>query len=142
MTSMHNRQFQNARLMHIKRLQHESIILTKQNYTRRCEQKEITMKTMISVIALSVALVSQAGAGDADNGKHLALDRCASCHFVTPAARKEVAASPPFTAIARKFSGDPDMLVYALLDPHPRMHITLTRREAEDIADYVNTLGK
>jgi hypothetical protein len=29
-----------------------------------------------------------------------------------------------------------------MLDPHPRMNVTLTRREAEDIAAYINTLAK
>lgn len=44
--------------------------------------------------------------------------------------------------IARKFENNPQMLGLSLLDPHPRMNMTLTRREAEDIAAYVNTLTK
>jgi hypothetical protein len=30
----------------------------------------------------------------------------------------------------------------AILDPHPRMSVALTRREAEDIAAYINTLAR
>jgi hypothetical protein len=34
------------------------------------------------------------------------------------------------------------MLAFSLLDPHPRMNLTLTRREAQDIAAYISTLAK
>jgi hypothetical protein len=34
------------------------------------------------------------------------------------------------------------MLAFALLDPHPRMNFVLTRREAQDIAAFINTLAK
>ena len=32
------------------------------------------------------------------------------------------------------------MLAFAILDPHPRMNVALTRREAQDVAAYINTL--
>ena len=31
---------------------------------------------------------------------------------------------------------------FTIPDPHPRMNVALTRREAEDIAAYVNTLAR
>jgi cytochrome c len=34
------------------------------------------------------------------------------------------------------------MLAFAILDPHPRMNVALSRREAEDIAAYINTLAR
>jgi hypothetical protein len=44
--------------------------------------------------------------------------------------------------IARKFATSPETLAFSLLDPHPRMNVPLTRREAQDIAAYINTLAK
>jgi hypothetical protein len=44
--------------------------------------------------------------------------------------------------IARKFQVQPETLAFAILDPHPRMNVALTRREAEDIAAYINTLAR
>ena len=41
-----------------------------------------------------------------------------------------------------KFGLNPEMLAFSLLDPHPRMNLTLTRREAQDIAAYISTLAK
>jgi len=51
-------------------------------------------------------------------------------------------AAPPFEAIARKFASNPDTLAFSIVDPHPRMNVTLTRREAQDVAAYINTLAK
>ena len=34
------------------------------------------------------------------------------------------------------------MLAFSMLDPHPRMNVAMTRREAEDIAAYINTLAR
>ena len=34
------------------------------------------------------------------------------------------------------------MLAYSILEPHPRMNMTLTRGEADDIAAYIATLAK
>ena len=56
--------------------------------------------------------------------------------------RRQVADAPPFEVIARKFGLNPEMLAFSLLDPHPRMNLMLTRREAQDIAAYISTLAK
>lgn len=85
---------------------------------------------------------SGALAADADNGKRLAEMRCVTCHIVSPSERRVVTDAPPFEAIARKFASNPDMLAFSIIDPHPRMNVTLTRREAQDIAAYINTLAK
>src|SRR5262245_47887804 len=81
-------------------------------------------------------------AADADNGRRLAEMRCVPCHVVAPDQRRAVADAPPFEVIARKFATSPETLAFSLLDPHPRMNVTLTRREAQDLAAYINTLTK
>jgi len=81
-------------------------------------------------------------AADADNGKRLAETRCVTCHIVAPSERRDVTDAPPFEAIARKFASNPDTLAFSIIDPHPRMNVTLTRREAQDVAAYINTLAK
>jgi cytochrome c len=85
---------------------------------------------------------STAIAADADNGKRLAEARCVTCHNVGLVQRREVADAPPFETIARKFAFSPELLAFAMLEPHPRMNVALTRREAQDIAAYINTLAK
>jgi cytochrome c len=81
-------------------------------------------------------------AADADNGKRVAETRCVTCHIVAPSQRRDVTQAPPFEVIARKFASNPEALAFAILDPHPRMNVPLTRREAQDIAAYINTLAK
>ena len=81
-------------------------------------------------------------AADAENGKRVAEARCVTCHMVAPSPRREVADAPPFDVIARKFQVQPETLAFAILDPHPRMNVALTRREAEDIVAYINTLAR
>ena len=94
--------------------------------------------------SLLPAMLAASGAlaADADNGKRLAETRCVTCHIVSPSERRDVTDAPPFEAIARKFASNPDTLAFSIIDPHPRMNVTLTRREAQDIAAYINTLAK
>jgi mono/diheme cytochrome c family protein len=89
-----------------------------------------------ALLAASAAL-----AADADNGKRLAEMRCVTCHIVSPTERRDVTDAPPFEAIARKYASNPDTLAFSIMDPHPRMNVTLTRREAQDVAAYINTLA-
>jgi len=94
------------------------------------------------LVALMVPTV-HAGAADVGNGERIAQSRCAACHIVVaPNQQREVADAPPFEAIARKFDFNPDMLVFHLLEPHPKMNFALTRREADDVAAYMSTLAK
>lgn len=81
-------------------------------------------------------------AADADNGKRQAQQHCSPCHIVEPNQRQELANSPPFETIARKYGNAPEQIAFAILAPHPRMNVTLSRREAQDIAAYIATLAK
>jgi mono/diheme cytochrome c family protein len=93
-------------------------------------------------VLIGVSATSAALAADAGNGRRLAEMRCAACHIVAPSQRRDVTDAAPFEVIARKFATSPETLAFALLDPHPRMNLMLTRREAQDIAAYINTLVK
>jgi len=108
------------------------------------EQMEgASVRLLLFCLTLSTFGVAPAAvAADADNGKRLAEAKCVTCHAVGPAQRREVADAPPFETIARKFAFSPELLAFAMLEPHPRMSVSLTRREAQDIAAYINTLAK
>jgi hypothetical protein len=56
--------------------------------------------------------------------------------------RQELAKSPPFEDIARQNGFNAEMLAYLILAPHPRMNLTFTREEAEDLAAYIVSLHK
>jgi mono/diheme cytochrome c family protein len=96
---------------------------------------------LCSLLSL-IFVASAAFAADADNGRRLAQMRCVPCHAVDGAPRREIAEAPPFETIARKFALQPETLAFVMLDPDPRMNVTLTRRKMEDIAAYINTLAK
>lgn len=83
-----------------------------------------------------------AAAADANNGRRIAQARCSPCHIVVPNQRQELAKSPPFEDIARQNGFDAQMLAYLILAPHPRMNLTFTREEAEDLAAYIASLRK
>jgi mono/diheme cytochrome c family protein len=104
--------------------------------------KSFVPRLCVCLMPLTALVASSALAADADNGKRLAETRCVTCHTVAPSQRREVTDAPPFEVIARKFSATTEALAFAILDPHPRMSVTLTRREAQDIAAYINTLAK
>jgi mono/diheme cytochrome c family protein len=99
---------------------------------------------LLPACALLAALgaASAAFAADADNGKRLAEARCAACHFVGAGQGRQVSNAPAFEAIARKLGSNPELLAFLILDPHPRMNMTITRRDAEDIAAYIGTLAR
>jgi mono/diheme cytochrome c family protein len=96
---------------------------------------------LYSILSAMLA-ASGALAADADNGKPLAETRCATCHIVSPSERRVVTDAPPFEAIARKYAANPDTLAFSIVNPHPRMNVTLTRREAQDVAACINALAK
>jgi mono/diheme cytochrome c family protein len=103
----------------------------------------INATASILLVVFALALLSPiAFAADADAGKRLAQARCAPCHSLEADQHRQIADAPPFELIARKFGDNPDILAFALLDPHPRMNVTLTRRETQDIAAYISTLAK
>ncbi len=105
--------------------------------------KLVALGSLGHCLVLIGALAAQtAFAADADSGKRIAELRCSPCHIVVPHQREELANAPPFESIARKFGFNAEMLAYSILEPHPRMNVTLTRREADDVAAYIATLAK
>jgi mono/diheme cytochrome c family protein len=99
---------------------------------------------LLRICSLLPAMLAASGAlaADADNGKRLAETRCATCHIVSPSERRVVTDAPPFETIAGKYAANPDTLAFSIVNPHPRMNVTLTRREAQDVAAYINALAK
>jgi mono/diheme cytochrome c family protein len=96
------------------------------------------MKLIFNGMLFLAALISHsATAADAENGKRLAQQHCSPCHIVEPGTRRELANSPPFETIARKFGNAPELIAFAILSPHPRMNLTPSRRDAQDIAAYI-----
>ena len=101
------------------------------------------MKLAYYVMLFATVFVAQSAlAADADNGKRLAQQHCSPCHIVEPGSRRELANSPPFETIAQKFGNAPELIAFAILSPHPRMNLTPSRRDAQDIAAYIATLAK
>jgi len=96
----------------------------------------------VAMLLLVVFAARSAVAADADSGKRLAQQHCSPCHIVEPNQRQEVADSPPFETIAQKFGNAPELIAFAILAPHPRMNLALSRREAQEIAAYIATLAK
>ena len=94
------------------------------------------------LLLFAILLPGTALAADADRGEAIARRRCASCHIVAPHQRGEVAQAPPFAVIGRKSGFDSEMLMSSLLELHPRMNFSLTRREATDLAAYISGLAK
>jgi mono/diheme cytochrome c family protein len=97
---------------------------------------------LLRLFLMLAALLPGAAALAADNGKRLAEMWCATCHIVSPDQRREISNAPPFDVIGRKFASSPETLAFAILDPHPRMSVTLTRPEALDIAAYISSLAR
>jgi len=76
--------------------------------------------------------------------QQLALRRCDALlvNIVVPNQRKEIAKSPPFEDIGRQNGFNAEMLAYLILAPHPRMNLTFTRKEVDDLAAYIASLRK
>ncbi len=101
------------------------------------------MKRQSIVMAFAlICAASSAHGADVETGRRLAQSRCAACHMVVPGQRQEVAQAPPFETIARKFGANSELLVAAIGGPHPKMNFAPTRRETEDLAAYIGTLGR
>lgn len=84
---------------------------------------------------------SQADAGDATAGRELAEKWCANCHLIGPANHGSDTA-PPFTAIAADPLNTRDDLQTWLATPHTEMPaMPLSRRDIDDIIDYIGTLA-
>ena len=68
---------------------------------------EECMRLLRFLVVFSLSLVAPAAlAADASNGARIAETRCATFHAIVPGLSRDVADSPPFEAIARKFAGN------------------------------------
>jgi mono/diheme cytochrome c family protein len=93
----------------------------------------------LSIVALSIS--KSAFAADPIHGEELARRWCAECHVVARDQRQVLGQAPPFSAVARNPEFNVDRLAYFLLEPHPKMpSMSLTRREAADLASYIASL--
>ncbi len=81
-------------------------------------------------------------AADVEKGKRIAQGRCAPCHTIVSMQRQELSNSLPFDQIAKRNDLDPAMLAFLILSPHPRMNVTLSRDEADDLAAYIISLRR
>jgi cytochrome c len=91
---------------------------------------------------LTFLVASSALSADADSGKRLAQARCTPCHAIEPNQSRQITEAPPFETIAGKYAGNPQLLAFSLLDPHPRMNVTLTRRDIEELVAYIGSFAK
>jgi mono/diheme cytochrome c family protein len=97
-------------------------------------------KGVIFFIAMTSA-GSPAFAADAVHGEEVARRWCAECHVVSTDQRQVLSQAPPFSAIARKPGFNAYRLAFFLLEPHPKMpSMSLTRKEADDLAAYIASL--
>jgi len=93
------------------------------------------------LILSGIADASLAQAANSANGGRLARRWCATCHLVSTDQRQANTAVPTFAAIARVPGFTPERVAFFLLSPHPPMpDMALSRREAEDIAAYIESL--
>src|SRR5215467_10832013 len=93
---------------------------------------------------LAIAIIAQpAVAADARNGEQIARRWCVSCHVVAADQREVTGEAPPFASIATRPGFDAARIAMFLLDPHPKMpDMSLTRKEAADLAAYIATLAR
>ncbi|MDR3463033.1 MAG: c-type cytochrome [Beijerinckiaceae bacterium] len=96
----------------------------------------------VAGIVLTASLGSIAQAADAGHGETIAKRWCAACHIVAADQTRGADSVPTFASIAKRPGFDKAELAFFLLDPHPKMpNMSLTRREAEDIAAYIARQG-
>lgn len=100
------------------------------------------LATAILLAAAALLFPQFAIAEDAEYGRVLAQNWCASCHVVSAGQHSE-ARAPSFGVIARSPDFSAERLAYLLLDPHPKMaKLALSREAIDDIAAYILSLKK
>lgn len=95
---------------------------------------------MAALVLAGMSTATNARAADANNGKRLAQMHCAACHIVAPHTRNEVADSPPFEVIGRKYGFEAGVIAHVIAGPHPKMNFAPRPADAADIAAYIATL--
>ncbi len=100
--------------------------------------RPVLLVTLLSLwLCASVAL-----AADIENGKQLARRWCATCHLVAADQSAANADVPSFVSIAERSEFNSEIIATFLLNPHPKMpSFTLSRKEADDISEYVASLA-
>ena len=113
-------------------------------FSRSSTKARHTIVSKFKALTLLIAALSSsqsASAADATHGEELARRWCAECHVVAGDQRQVLSQAPPFSAVARNPEFNVDRLAYFLLEPHPKMpNMSLTRREAADLASYIASL--
>lgn len=100
-------------------------------------------KTMIAaMIVMAVTSPVAANAADADRGRAIAQQWCASCHIVAPG-QAGADSAPAFASIANDPARSPGALRAWLSNPHPPMpNLALSRGEIDDIVAYLESLRR
>jgi mono/diheme cytochrome c family protein len=93
---------------------------------------------VLALLGLAAAAGPAMAAGDATDGRALALAWCTGCH-VAEGGGTDVA--PPLGSIANRAGRDEAYLWTWLSDPHPPMpQLSLSRQEIADLIAYLDTL--
>jgi mono/diheme cytochrome c family protein len=102
-----------------------------------------TYAPLFGTVFLSMGICPQmAWASDVKNGEQLARRWCVTCHLVAADQSRADADVPSFSSIAERPSFKSETIANFLLDPHPKMpSFTLSRKEADDIAEYIASLA-
>ncbi|WP_144428431.1 c-type cytochrome [Azospirillum thiophilum] len=101
----------------------------------------ILAATIAAMLAAMVAAAGPAAAADAEAGRRIAEQWCASCHMVE-GRRSGSDAAPALAGIARDPGRGPGWVRAWLNDPHPPMpDLSLTRAEIDDVVAYLNRLA-
>ena len=88
-----------------------------------------------------ISVPSSIALADPENGRRLAERWCSACHVLATSQQRASADVPPFSTIARAPGFNAQRLAFFLLEPHPKMpSMSLSRKEAADIADYIKQL--
>jgi mono/diheme cytochrome c family protein len=90
---------------------------------------------------LGILAATPVVAANIKQGETLAKRWCASCHLAGAGQKSATTDAPTFASVAAKPGFDAAKLAFFLLDPHPKMpRMSLSRKEAEDIAGYIASL--
>ena len=106
------------------------------------KNSSINLPFLLSAL-LSLELGSSIASGsDIKNGEQLARRWCGTCHLVAADQSQANADVPSFSSVAERPNFKSETIATFLLDPHPKMpSFTLSRKEADDIAEYIASLA-
>ena len=105
--------------------------------------RNVRAAAMALLLTAAAAGMPAFAAGDAANGRAIAVRWCADCHLVSPDQRQALADVPSFQAIVDAAGGELVWLSAFLADPHPVMpDMSLTRQEIQNLVAYFDQLAK